>query len=277
MRLLIFFLGLFFSFPILAQVKYLPEDTVFFERFLRYSSQGEHGIAHIANFFLDTPYVGGTLEGDPKEQLRVNLRELDCVTFVENVVALHLMLQGNRHTFAEFCRILQHIRYRNGVIDGYLSRLHYFSDWLDNNRQKEIIALPDIQGCNNFTPETSFMSTHCDAYPALKTNPEWCKQMVDIEKSINLLKFCYIPKEQIKDCEKFLQTGDVIGITTHIKGLDVSHTGLVLVQNGRAYLLHASSEAKKVVVSDETLHDYLANRKNHSGILVARIISGNPN
>ena len=263
---------IFFSFPMIAQVKYLPEDIEIFERFLKYSHQGDQSMIYTARFFMETPYVGGTLEGDDEEQLRVNLRELDCVTFVENVVALHLMLQTELQTFAEFCRILQHIRYRNGVIDGYLSRLHYFSDWLDNNRRKEILTLPTIQGCSSFIPETFFMSTHCDAYPALKMHPEWCKQMIDFEKNINQLKFCYIPKEQINNCGKYLQTGDVVGITTQVKGLDVTHTGLVIEQNGRIYLLHASSEAKKVIVSDETLHDYLANRKNHSGILIGRII-----
>ena len=265
------FSGIFFTFPILAQVKYLPEDTVIFERFLKYSGQGDHSIAHTARFFMDIPYMGGTFEGDHEEQLRVNLRELDCVTFVENVTALHLMLQREKHAFADFCTILQQIRYRNGVIDGYLSRLHYFSEWLDNNRQKEIVTLPAIQDCIGFTPKTSFMSTHCDTYPALKTHSNWCRQMIDIEKNINHLKFCHIPKEQIKNIEKYLQTGDIIGITTHIKGLDVSHTGFVLIQKERAYLLHASSEVKKVIVSDETLHDYLAKRKNHSGILVARL------
>ena len=115
------------------------------------------------------------------------------------------------------------------------------------------------------------MSAHCNAYPALKTHPEWCRQMSTIEKNIHQLHLRYIPKEQLKDCETYLQTGDIIGITTLVKGLDISHTGLVTMQNGKAYLLHASSEAKKVVVSNETLYDYLAARKNHSGIMVARL------
>jgi len=271
-RLVIFpVLGFFFIFPIDAQVRHLPEDTVIFRKFLQYAQQGDHSIIHTARFFSDTPYTGGTLEGDSVEQLAVNLRELDCVTFVENVIALHLMLQSER-TYDNFCRILQQIRYRNGVIDGYLSRLHYFSEWLDDNRQKGIISLPAIPGCRDFSPAVSFMSTHCDHYPALKTRPDWCRQMTAIENNINRLKVCYIPKEQVKNYEKSLQNGDIIAITTHIQGLDVAHTGFAVVQNGRLYLLHASSEAKKVVVSDETLHDYLARRKNHSGVMVARII-----
>ena len=269
--LLSFFFGFFLPFPMEAQVKYMSEDTVIFQRFLQYSRQSDGSIIHAARFFIDTPYVGGTLEGDDVEQLRVNLRELDCVTFVENVLALYLMLQSDSHTFGNFCRILQHIRYRDGIIDGYLSRLHYFSEWLDNNRQKGTISLPAIPACRSFTPDVSYMSAHCDAYPALKAHPDWCRRMTAIEKNINELNLCYIPKAQVKDFETNLHSGDIIAITTHISGLDVAHTGFALKQNGRVYLLHASSEAKKVMVSNETLHDYLVKRKNHSGILQGRI------
>ena len=265
-------LGIFLTSQVNAQIRYLAEDTVIFSRFLQYSRQGDHSMIHTALFFIDTPYTSGSLEGDSEERLRVNLHELDCVTFVENVIALHLMLQSDRHTFDNFCRILQHIRYRNGIIDGYLSRLHYFSEWLGNNVQKEIINLPAVPGCHNYTPGVSYMSTHCDAYPALKTNPEWCRQMSVIEKSVNELNFCYIPKEQVKDSETILKNGDIIAITTQTNGLDIAHTGLALVQNGSVYLLHASSEAKKVVVSEETLHDYLARLRNHSGIIPGRLV-----
>jgi hypothetical protein len=271
-RLIIFIVSVFFTVSIVnAQVRYLPEDTVIFNRFLQYSEQGDNSIISVARFFHGTPYTGGTLEGDDIEQLRVNLRELDCVTFVENVIALQLMMQSGQHTFSEFCRILQKIRYRNGIIDGYLSRLHYFSDWLDNNRIMGIIDLPAIKYCSSITPAVSYMSTHCVAYPALKTNPDWCKKMSAIEKSINELTFCYIPKEKVKDAAANIKTGDIIAITTHKAGMDIAHTGFALIQNGKVYLLHASLDAKKVLISNETLHEYLARIKNHSGVIVARI------
>ena len=270
MAIIFLIAGIFITSPMNAQIRYLPEDAAIFGQFLQYAQQSDNSIIHTARFFMDKPYIGGTLEGDSIEQLVVNLRELDCVTFVENVIALHLTLQGER-TYDHFCRFLKQIRYRNGVIDGYLSRLHYFSEWLDDNRQKGIISLPTIPGCHEFSPAVSFMSTHCDIYPALKSNPDWCKMMTAYEKDVNMLKLCYIPKEQLKNFEKNIQTGDVIAITTHIQGLDVVHTGFAIARNGRIHLLHASSEAKKVIVSDETLHDYLARRKNHSGIIVARI------
>ena len=271
-RLVLFLvLGCFIISSIGAQVRYEPEDVEVFNRFLQYSKQGENSIVHAALFFIDTPYVGGTLEGDEIEQLRVNLRELDCVTFVENVIALHLMLNSGQHTFDNFCSILQRIRYRDGVIDGYLSRLHYFSEWLDNNRLKGIVTLPALPACQSFNPSVSFMSSNCDAYPALKSNPELCKLISSIEKNVNELNLCYIPKQQVKDLGANLSTGDIIAISTLINGLDIAHTGFAFVQNGKTYLLHASSDLKKVVISDETLHDYLARFRNHSGILTGRV------
>ena len=260
--------GFFLILPVEAQVLYLPEDTVIFNRFLQYSNNGDHSIERTALFFVNTPYVGGTLEGDDIEQLRVNLRELDCVTFVENVIALQLMLMSGVHTFNNFCSFLQRIRYRDGTIDGYLSRLHYFSEWLVNNRRKGIISLPAMPACLSFNPGVSYMSSNCQAYPALKSNPEFCERMSEIEKSINQSNLCYIPKQQVRDLGANIKTGDIIAITTNINGLDVAHTGFAIIQNDKTLLLHASSNEKKVIVSDETLHDYLARFRNHSGIII---------
>jgi len=263
---------LFFAKIANAQVHYLPEDTVIFNKFLQYSRKDAmFCVSTTALFFINTPYIAGTLEGDSEERLRVNLRELDCVTYVENVIALHLMLQSDNHTFDNFCNILQNIRYRNGNLNGYLSRLHYFSEWLDNNSQKEIISLPEIQWCRDYTPNVSFMSTNCNSYPTLKANPALCKQMNEIEKNVNNLNFCFTPKEQVKDLGTSIHNGDIIAITTRIKGLDIVHTGFAFIQNGNVYLLHASSDAKKVLISEETLHDYLARFKNHSGIILGRM------
>jgi hypothetical protein len=252
-----------------AQPLYQPEDTAIFHRFVSYAEAGNHDITRLASFFMDTPYVGGTLEGDSTERLRINLRELDCFTFVENILALRLLLSDNDQSFERFCHILENIRYRNGVLDGYLSRLHYTSEWLCDNEQKGILYLPDLPASEVFSPSVSFMSTHCDNYPALKANPPWCAKILHIENEVNKLNLRYIPKENIGKNDG-IQNGDIIAITTHIKGLDISHVGFALRKNGVIYLLHASSEAKKVVVSSEPLSEYLAKRKNHSGVVVAR-------
>ena len=69
--------------------------------------------------FLGTPYVANTLEEHGAEHLVINLHGLDCVTFVENTLALSRCVKLNRHTREEFEKQLQRIRYRDGQIDGY--------------------------------------------------------------------------------------------------------------------------------------------------------------
>ncbi len=74
-----------------------------------------------------------TLECNDKEQLVVNIRELDCTTLVETAAALYITHKNGGRTFGDYCKTLENIRYRNGKANGYSSRLHYFSEWIDNN------------------------------------------------------------------------------------------------------------------------------------------------
>ena len=92
--------------------------------------------------FYGIPYVAGTLDKNKKEQLVVNLRELDCTTYVENVVALSLCLKDKQYKFGEFCRKLSFIRYRKGEGIKYTSRLHYFTDWINDNTKTGFCSIP---------------------------------------------------------------------------------------------------------------------------------------
>ena len=40
---------------------------------------------------------------------------------------------ANKKTFADYCHVLQMLRYRQGQLTDYTSRLHYFSDWIIDN------------------------------------------------------------------------------------------------------------------------------------------------
>ena len=111
--------------------------------------------------FLGTPYVAGTLESEP-EQLTVNLRQTDCILFVEMCLGLALTAKSEDRSFQHYCDILRNLRYRNGVVDGYASRLHYTSEWIQqassNGIMEEITALYGSQ----FEQKINFMSTHSD-------------------------------------------------------------------------------------------------------------------
>ena len=125
-------------------------------------------ILRIGRFFLGTPYGTGTLETEGAERLVVNLRELDCFTFVENVVVLALVSKSRQKSFEVFCRLLRKTRYRQGRLQGYASRLHYFSDWIHDNEKKGIIKDVTAEiGGRPWRKTVNFMTTHPDLYPAL--------------------------------------------------------------------------------------------------------------
>jgi hypothetical protein len=87
-------------------------------------------VGSIGRMFLETPYVAHTLEVEGPERLVVHLGGLDCLTFVESTLALARCVRRGRTTMDDFRAELQQLRYRDGRIDGYPSRLHYFTDRL---------------------------------------------------------------------------------------------------------------------------------------------------
>ncbi|MGB3150128.1 MAG: N-acetylmuramoyl-L-alanine amidase-like domain-containing protein [Maribacter sp.] len=229
-------------------------------------------IVSIGKTFLDTPYVEKTLEIGKTESLVVNLQGLDCTTFVENVLAFSLLLQREQTSFEEFTKNLKTIRYKDGVLEDYASRLHYFSEWIRNNEAKGL--LKDITaeiGGKELKKDINFMSTHRDLYPFL-TNEENYEKIKASENYLNNQVICILAQKDIAENEHFIQSGDIIALTTSIKGLDVTHTGIATREaDGRIHLLHASTVGK-VVVSDVPLVDYLKNIKSNTGILVARAL-----
>jgi hypothetical protein len=228
-------------------------------------------ILEIGKFFLGTPYVTGTLETKRAEHLVVNLRSLDCVTFVENVVALVYLVKSQEKSFKAFRRLLQKIRYRQGRLQGYSSRLHYFSDWIHDNQKKGIVRDVTAKiGGRPLRKAITFMTTHPDFYPSLK-NVTKLRRMKSIEKTISRRSLFFIPKKTLGRLEDRIRDGDLIAITTNTKGLDVQHVGLAARVKNRIHLLHASSIEGKVVLSKKTLYRYLMQSKVRSGIMVARI------
>jgi len=229
-------------------------------------------IIKIANEFLGFPYVGGTLEGDP-EMCRVDLSGMDCVTFYEYCLCIARMIKLGKSDYQELINELTYVRYRDGVLGDYSSRLHYTSDWIDNNVRKMVVK--DITkeiGGELFKLNLDFMSTHPQYYPALKNDPVLVKKIAKIENNINSREHYYIPKEKVKRTEQLLQNGDIIAFATDKKGLDYAHTGLAYVDHDdQARLFHASSKQKKVTL-DVRLYQYIANIKSDIGITVARPI-----
>lgn len=101
--------------------------------------------------------------------LTVNLDELDCTTFIENVVALALTVENHRCSWMDFINTLEAIRYRNGEANGYASRLHYISDWVITNSHRGYIrdVTDRIPNSDVEIKTLDYMSSHRNSYPAM--------------------------------------------------------------------------------------------------------------
>lgn len=225
----------------------------------------------IGRFFLGCPYQSGTLNVVKEEMPVINLRELDCVTYVENVLALAFLESYDSITTDRFIARIIQLRYRYGEIEDYTSRLHYSLDWL--YEMSRIHYLNDVTqqlGGLPYFPGVGFMSVHPEKYPALAADKKLVGKIQNIETAINKRPYYYIPKARIGGMTDKIQRGDIILITTSIKGLDTSHLGIAVKKGGKTHLMHASSSAGKVVISAEPLEVYMGGIKSQTGIIIAR-------
>lgn len=221
------------------------------------------------------PYVAKTLEKNAQEKLVVNLRQLDCTTYVETVLALSRSMAKGQSSFAGFCNNLRQIRYRNGVVS-YPTRQHYFTYWIQENTREKLVA--DIQSPNPpfsavQTVKADYMTTHLESYPMLKGKPQWVRQIAEMEKSITGTKQRYIPKNSVSDTpllRKTIHNGDIIAIVTTKKGLEISHIGIAAWHKDGLHMLNASSLYHKVVEDKNLLRTYLFKQTSALGIRIVR-------
>ncbi len=230
-----------------------------------------------AGTLLGRPYEHHTLEGNAVEKLVVNLHSFDCTTFIESTLALALAEQelparyNTDQLNTAFRKQLTRIRYRNGLIDGYTSRLHYLSDWLRDNERKGILV--DITreiGGIQVQKTLNYMTAARYRYPAL-ADPLVLKQLTQVQTDISQQPFYFIPKKQFKTLENKLREGDIVMLTAARPGLDMRHVGYATWRGGVLYLLHASSDHHRVMLTPQPLATYLMANKRLSGVRVARI------
>jgi hypothetical protein len=229
-----------------------------------------YDVIQIAKSFVGRPYKAGTLEAKP-EQLVCNLSEFDCYTFVESVTALALVKTMKTPSFENYLKILEKLRYRNGEMEDYSSRIHYFFEWAKQMEKYDLLEdLTPSLGIKT-SKKINFMSTHASYYPILANDASQKAKIQKSENELNKVDFYEIPKLDFKNIESKIEDGDIIAFTSEINGLDVNHEGFAIKKNGKVHLLHASLEQKKIVISEETLDTYLQRVKKHSGVMLLRL------
>ncbi len=234
-------------------------------------------VGRFARALAGAPYLEGTLEGPGPEVCRITTRGYDCVTFMELCLNLGRIVRpgGSRPGAADLEAAITKTRYRRGRIEGYASRLHYTSEWIADNIAKGVVEDVTL-GLGGVTLPLSldFMSTHPQSYPALQTDPAMVPAIREIEKRVSRVPRLYVPRSRVAGIESKLHTGDLVAIATSIRGLDYSHTGLVVLDEaGVARFVHASSKNRRVMV-DGRISDYLARGpQSNIGITVVRPVN----
>lgn len=229
-------------------------------------------IVEIGKSFLGTNYVAHGIEKGDKETLVINFTGLDCEAFLENALVFARCIKEKKTTFNDYENELTKIRYRNGKIELYPSRLHYFSDWIFDNEKKGIVKnISKEIGGDTLRFNLSFMSIHPDLYVRLIENPGFIPIIERQENEINKRTYYYVPKERVSAVEKKIHNGDLIAITSNIKGLDINHVGIaVSMDDGRIHFMHAPNVGHKVQITEIPLSDYLSKIKKDTGIMVIR-------
>ncbi len=251
-------------------------------------------IARIGETFVGTPYAPYTLEVPGEESLVIELEELDCVTFVENVLALARLVQmapddlippddattsgedrgvdgaGDRQRTL-FSGILEDIRYRGGELYEYPSRLHYFSEWISDNEGMGILhdLSRELGGVADDEP-IDFMTTHPDAYRQLGEDRAFLGELRQIEARLSNEPRYFVPEDRLAAVEDRIRDGDNIAATSTVEGLDIAHTGIALWRNGRLHLLHAPLVDGVVEISEAPLAERIQRIGGQDGVMVAR-------
>ncbi len=227
-------------------------------------------VQNVGLHFTGKPYEAGILDRNPVEELVVTLDSFDCVLLVETALAAARGIRDQDYGFDRFRGNLLALRYRGGQLDGYCSRLHYFSEWIaDNERRGTVRNITAELGGLPLSKTLTFMSEHRDSYPRFATNDSLFEGIKQMESSLSDLEIRFVPQERIHEVYEQLLPGDIIATATHIGGLDVTHTGFVHKDERGVGFLHASLASGAVKVSPD-LQRYVQNIDVQIGIVVAR-------
>ncbi len=213
--------------------------------------------------FLGVPYENGPLgEGagnDPDPDPRVDFAKADCVTYLEQSLALALAPPTGG---AEFLDVLDAIRYRNGVV-GFVDRNHYMvTDWIPGNESLlEDVTAAVAEGL--IVPITRKI----DRAKFLRDQGESPRDGIDDAREVTI---DVVPREAARDVVSSLRSGDLVFWVGKAETIFVVHTGLfVRDEHGEAIFRHASSKAGSVL--DESFLDYAERAGFTKGFLVLRL------
>jgi hypothetical protein len=184
----------------------------------------------ISACFVGYPYLRNPLIGSPtKPEVFVSrLDGFDCVTYIETVLAL-----AGARNIEDFLVRLRDMRYVNGAVNWW-SRLHFMTDW--SRYQVQCGVLVDLTTGEDTIVQTKVLTTVAGLKPKISS-------------------YRYFPRNRLKLISPRFIDGDVIYFVSGRKGLDILHAGIIVRNNDRLFMRHATRRRRTVV--EQPLDDFV--------------------
>jgi hypothetical protein len=193
--------------------------------------------------FLGRQYMPNPLIGSAEqpEVFTASLDGLDCVTYVEMVLAL-----SRSSSVDDFVKLLRNIRYENGRV-AWDRRNHYMTGWIRSNTRAGFVR----RIAPARVPAVAKVRTldGLEGLPPVR------------------VRFECVPKPSVPMLVRYMKTGDLIFFASTRKHHDVFHCGIIVREGDRALLRHAS-RSRSIVVQQELDEFLKANRM--AGVIAVR-------
>jgi hypothetical protein len=218
-------------------------------------------LVEIGKRFIGKPYRANMLSNGNPEVLVTSLEAFDCVTLLENSLAIKYA-NGVKSFYP---KVLMHVRYAGDSLH-YEKRYHYFTDAMQSLGYPLII---DSEHVTQIRKDFSFLSTYLRKQSVISVD---LGLLENRERALAKKAFQYTAVVDLPTLIPLIQSGDLVAFVTSNPHLDFLHTGMLVRQNNVIRLLHASQDKKQVVLSDESLQAYLKSHPKFIGICVFRPI-----
>jgi hypothetical protein len=219
-----------------------------------------------SRLLLGVPYVNGPLgEGDaggPDPEPRFDLTRADCVTYLEESLALALTAPRSDRSYVP---ILDAIRYQDGKV-GFASRNHYMVlDWIPSNSW----LLEDVTEDIVPNGHTRKITREIDRAAFLRDHGAEPREGKD---KLEKVEIELIPMAEIQSATSKLRSGDLVFWVAKKEGIDIAHTGMVVRNSKDGSVVHRHGSSKAGATLDEPLLEYAERTAPvFDGIVVLRL------